>query len=177
MIATCNHTETQTVTAIKVSKLSEIDHWLQEALKYQRDGDLKSAECLYEKVLGCDPENADALHLQGLIDFDNGDTENAIIKIQRAIASDPTFFDFHRSLGNVRKTSGQIEAALCAYNQAFTINPMDILSLYEAGALDYKLGRLDAAESCLKSVSSLNPTMRVHVTISVWSTGQKNNTG
>ena len=62
------------MTGTKASKLSEIDHWLQEAVKYQRAGDLKSAEGLYEKVLGCEPENADALHLQGMIDFDKGDS-------------------------------------------------------------------------------------------------------
>ena len=138
------------MTGTKASKLSEIDHWLQEAVKYQRAGDLKSAEGLYEKVLGCEPENADALHLQGMIDFDKGDSENAIIKIKRAIVSDPDFFEFHRSLGNVNKNSGQIEEALCAYNRAISTNPMDIESLYEAGALNYSLGRLGAAESCFK---------------------------
>ena len=147
------------MTAAKILRRSDIGCWLKDAVSYQRAGDLNAAERRYEEILGCDPHNADALHLQGLIDFERGDPERAILKIQLAIDSDPTFADFYRSLGRVKKSIGALEEALDAYQRAVSINSTDLLSLAASGTIHFELGRLNAAESCFRACIQLNPDL------------------
>jgi protein O-GlcNAc transferase len=139
------------------SRTANIEHWLQEAINSQRSGNLNRAGMLYEKVLRYDPENADALHLLGIIDSHRGEAGKACSRIQSAIASDPTVADFYRSLGRVKRRIGKIHEAFIAYHKATELNPLDAISVYELGGLWQKLGNPDKAMACYRRSLSINP--------------------
>ena len=61
------------------------------AVKLYRAGDSQKAEVFFNKVLEIDPENADALHLLGMIAYDSGKTDKAVDLIRRAGSLDPAF--------------------------------------------------------------------------------------
>jgi len=142
---------------MKTRNATTIDDLLKKAVAYQRAGDLDSAELLYAKVFRREPSNADALHMQGMIDFEKGKIESAIVRIEAAIASDPTFAGFYRSLGKVKKSIGRNNDALCVYQKAFSIDPADVSSLHEIAAINHQMEQLETAKTAYKRCLQLQP--------------------
>ena len=59
---------------------------LQQAVLLHQKGQLSEAAALYCQILAREPGNADALHLLGVIEFQNGNPAAAIALIDRAVA-------------------------------------------------------------------------------------------
>ena len=135
----------------------DIDKWLEAGVRAQQIGDLATAGQLYEKVLEACPENADALHLHGLICYGRGELEKAESEIRQAISSDSAFADFYRSLAKVQGAMGKPGDALRAYQTVTSMNPGDVSAHYETGVLYYHHGRPDDAERCFKTCVRLDP--------------------
>ena len=62
---------------------------LEEALSLHREGKLGEAAALYREILAQYPNNADALHLLGVIEFQRENPSAAIALIDRAIEIEP----------------------------------------------------------------------------------------
>ena len=78
----------------------------------QRRGATTRAARLYEKVLTLNPGNSDALQLLGLIEFENGRTEQAVQLIGEAVKANPNVAVYHYNLGVVHKADNNNETAL-----------------------------------------------------------------
>jgi len=109
---------------------------LAEAIEHHQAGRLEQAETGYRDVLSSDPDNADAIHLLGVIAFQRGDLEDARASVTQAISLDPSVALYHANLGRIAKARGQLSEAISAYRQAISLEPdaSDVLSDL-AGAL------------------------------------------
>ncbi len=96
---------------------------LTQAVEWHKSGRLPEAEAVYRDVLAADPNNADALHMLGVLASQRGHTELALSCLSRAISLNPTPAFYHNNLGNVLFQSGRLaDAALC-YEEALRLDP------------------------------------------------------
>jgi len=102
-----------------------VDPELLSALENHKAGRLDAAEQRYRRVLARDPNQADALHLLGLIVFQKGQQEEALKLIGRAIELKESRSDFHNNLGNVLTQYGRVDEAIAAFRRALELKPED----------------------------------------------------
>src|SRR5689334_25063962 len=74
---------------------------LRQAMHDHGAGRLSAAQVLYQQVLESEPDNADALHLLGVLRAQCGDHEAAAELIARAVAVNPAGPVVHDNPGNV----------------------------------------------------------------------------
>ncbi len=133
--------------------LNDID----QALVHHQAGRLQQAEAIYRRILRTRPDDADALHLLGVISHQVGDHARAIALIQRAIARRSNEPAFHSNLGEALRASGQLEAAVGAFRKALAINREFADAHGNLGAALIALGRRVEAIESLKQAVSINP--------------------
>ncbi|MCK7614119.1 tetratricopeptide repeat protein [Roseibium sediminicola] len=100
-----------------------IDARLQEGIKAHRSGNLEAALAAYKDVLTEDPDHADGLHFLGLLHFDAGKPDNAIILIRKSLDQNDRNAAAYNNLGNILKLSERSDEALEAYVHAVEIEP------------------------------------------------------
>ena len=71
---------------------------LQTAIEQHRSGQLGLAAQLYQSVVSREPENAEALHLLGVLFHQQGDPSRAVEHIGRALALRPNANIYHANL-------------------------------------------------------------------------------
>ena len=84
---------------------------LTAAIEMHQTGQLRPAAQLYQKVLAHEEENADALHLLGVLRHQQGDHAKAVELIRRAIAMRPSVPAFHANLAEAYRSQGQFDRA------------------------------------------------------------------
>ena len=95
---------------------------LRDALAHHRAGRFDEAEHLYGQILKTQPNDADALHLLGVIATSRQRYEMAGALIARAIAAKPDRGDFHASLGNLHFACGQVDEMVACYRRALLLS-------------------------------------------------------
>lgn len=111
---------------------------LAAGLKAHQAGQLDAAMAHYDKILGLQPENPDALHLSGLVLHQRGDNDGAVERIRKAIARVPGNATFHGNLGSVHHAKGEFDEALNCYKKAVELQP-DFLEAYMNMGLVHRL--------------------------------------
>ena len=96
---------------------------LPAAIKLHQSGGFAEAEKAYQRILGGQPDQPDALHFLGVLRHQTGESEEALELIGRAIALRPTHPDMHNNLGNVLREMDRLDEAAAAYGAAITIAP------------------------------------------------------
>ena len=136
-----------------------IQSLLQLAVKHQQDGDLTNAEMLYKKILRIDPENADALHLLGLVGHQSGKLDLAITLINRAISIDPGQPEIYNNLGNVYLTERDLVRAENCFQKAIQARFNFAEAHYGLGKTLQLQGRFDEAIDAYIEALKLKPEM------------------
>jgi Tfp pilus assembly protein PilF len=132
---------------------------LDTALAHHAQGRLQQAEQIYRQILTHDPDNADGLHLLGMVAFQSGDSETAVALIRKAIAIKPDAASYHANLGNVLQQQGHARDAAASYLQALRIKPglaevhVNLGNVFLAGK-DF-----DSAVTWYESALALNPAI------------------
>src|SRR5688572_14601375 len=93
------------------------------AVEHHEKGRLADAEQIYRQILAIDPQDADALHLLGVIGLQVGQHEVAVECIRRAIALDPSHSTMHVNLGTCLQAQGKLEEAIGAFRRAVELEP------------------------------------------------------
>jgi len=101
----------------------QTDERLQEGIAAHRSGNLEAALAAYKDVLTADPDHADGLHFLGLLHFDAGKADNAIVLIRKSLEQNPRNASAFNNLGNILKLSDRQAEALEAYVKAVEIEP------------------------------------------------------
>lgn len=96
---------------------------LQTALAAHKAGRLAEAAAAYEGILKLEPDNADALHLAGLVALQRGDAAAAAGRIARAVALRPGSAAYHMNLGRARQALGEHADAVASFRQAAALAP------------------------------------------------------
>lgn len=95
--------------------------WLNAGVQAHEAGDFARAAACYRAVLERVPEQADALHLLGVIADQQGNHAEAVDLIRRAIAKAPQAADFHSNLGVALLALQDRAGAVIAYRQALSL--------------------------------------------------------
>ncbi len=120
---------------------------LESILELHRSGDLAAAEAAYREYLSAQPDDAEALHLHGVLQQQRGDLVQADALIQRAIGLAPDAARFHLSLGGVRMRAGDDASALGSFERAMQLDPNLVEAHSLVGHLQLLEGDLGAAEN------------------------------
>lgn len=97
---------------------TEIDQLFALATGHHRAGDLGRAAAYYGQVLQHDPGNAEAMHQRGIVAYQSGDCENAILFLERATQLDPANPHYHNNLGMFYQAARRLPEAIASYRNA-----------------------------------------------------------
>jgi len=137
---------------------SGADVLLQRARAFHYRGALPDAERTYRELLALDPEHPDALHLLGVLRFQNGDAREADELISRSIAHSPTALALSNH-GLVLASLGRHDVALERLDQALQMNPGHLHALLRRATQPPELGRHAEALSAYDRVLAVGPTL------------------
>jgi protein O-GlcNAc transferase len=131
-------------------------HQFNLALEFHRRGDLISAKEIYTRLLVSYPENAEVLHLLGVIALQTKDFEKAIGLISKALVINPQMPNAFSNLGNVYKEQKQIDKALKCYQCALKIDPLFADALSNIGNIYYDQGKYAEAMNFYNRTIEIN---------------------
>ncbi len=127
------------------------------AAEHQRAGQLRQAERIYKRILKAQPDNADALHLLGVLSHQAGKNDVAVELIGKAIQSNPTKAFFFTNLGTVLHMQGKLEEAIASYNRALEVEP-DLADAHSnLGTAQQAQGKLDEATASYQRAVAIDP--------------------
>ena len=106
---------------------------LQAAIDLHLAQRLDEAALIYQAILAEDPHNADALCLYGMAAQDQGQLEQAIGFLRRALALRPDHPDFLRSLANALRLARQYDESATLYRRTLAALPNDLESWFNLG--------------------------------------------
>jgi len=127
------------------------------AIQHHQDGRLAQAEAVYRKILQDNPENPDALHLLGTLNYQLGNNILAAEFITRAIHIVPDYAIFHDSLGTVYLALNKFEEAATCYRMALALDLNFSGAHFNLGNALQKQGQSDEAIASLQQALSLRP--------------------
>jgi tetratricopeptide (TPR) repeat protein len=132
---------------------------LRTALRHHQAGQLTEAEKLYQQILEIDSYHADSLHLLGMIAFQAGRHESAIVLIGKAIAINPGQAAYHSNLGTVFQAQGNLDNAMRCYDRALALQPDLAQTHYNLGNAFHSQEKLDEAAACYGRALALRPSL------------------
>src|SRR3954466_3367762 len=94
-----------------------------EGLKHHQAGELERAEMLYRQGLSREPNNAEALHLLGVLEIQRGRHNAAIELIRHALALNAKAPVYWANLGEALRIGGRLEDAAAAIGRATELLP------------------------------------------------------
>jgi len=127
------------------------------AVKAHQSGNISQAEVLYRKILQVDPENANSLHLLGLIAHQTRNNQESIDLISRAIANSPRIANFHFNLAVVLQEENRLRDACKAYEKAIELHPVYPEAYENLGVALHDLGDYSQAMDAYRAALKHNP--------------------
>jgi tetratricopeptide (TPR) repeat protein len=137
--------------------LAAMQDILTAAIEMHQSGQLAPAAQLYQKVLAQEQENADALHLLGVLRHQQGDHTKAVELIRRAVALRPSIPAFHANLAEAYRALGQFERAAGSCRMALQLWPDYPEALGNLGLALQGLARLEEAAEQFRHALRLQP--------------------
>ncbi|MEC5217578.1 protein O-GlcNAc transferase [Actimicrobium sp. GrIS 1.19] len=131
---------------------------LQQALVEHQRGMLAQASDLYDQILALRPQHADALHLRGLIDFQNGETVAAVARMRAAIAQNANEPRYFYNLGTALMKLGEQDEAATQFRRVIEDDPDNADAHGNLAAALGGLGETDAAIESYRKAIALRPT-------------------
>jgi tetratricopeptide (TPR) repeat protein len=112
--------------------------------EHQR-GNLRQVEQIYTALVNKDPNQAAALHGLGSISYQQGQYEQAIIWLRKAVTCAEANAVLHCNLGAAYRATGRLHEAEACYCQALILRPDFAEAYNNLGNVLKLLGRLDEA--------------------------------
>lgn len=122
------------------------------AIKLHQAGQLDAAANAYRRILEVRPEDADALHLLGLVRHQQGDNESAFAFLARAVALDPQRPTFRFNYGTVLMARGDETAAEAELTVATELAPTNTAAWANLGTVRGKLADYEGAHHAFQMV-------------------------
>jgi len=100
-----------------------IQQALEIAVQHHQAGRLADAEALYRQILAVEPNNADALHLLGVVALQVGRHDLAVESIRNAVVLDPNNPIANSNLGEAYHALDRLDEAVISYRRALQLSP------------------------------------------------------
>ena len=126
-------------------------------LRNYHEGNLIEAENLCRDIIRNEPDNADALHVLGLIYFRRADPDTALSYISKALEINPLFADALNDIGVILQEMGRLDEAIDNYQKALRIRPDLIKTSYSLANAFQAKGDIDGALAGYRRVIQLDP--------------------
>lgn len=130
---------------------------LARALERHQAGAYDEADRLYREVLTHVPDDADALHLFGVLLHQRGDLAAATTLIERATAVRPGYAAALANLGTLYREAGRAASAAAAYEAAIAAAPAFAQAYGNLATVYVALGRRPEAIAALARSLQLEP--------------------
>jgi len=131
---------------------------LKHAIALHQAGQLPEAERIYRQILKKFPDNADALHLLGVVAFQSGNLDDAEDRIRAAITEDRSIALYHANLGRVLKAAGRADADV--YREALKLEPDNPEVLSDLAGVLLERGQVVEAIDCCRQALKRNPELK-----------------
>ena len=118
---------------------------LQVAVGHHRGAELDVAAKIYAEILLENPTQQDALHLMGLVLYQDGKPEEAVPYMEAAIRSNNTSYEYYNSLGLCLQAYGEFHAAIVQFKIATRLQPDYLKALFNIGLSFQELHEWDQA--------------------------------
>ncbi len=123
---------------------------LDDLIQLHQSGRLEEAESGYRRWLAENPDDAEVLHLLGILRGQRGDLPEGLRLVTRAAELAPDNAGCRHTLGEMYLVEGKLEQAARAYDEARQLNPNLAAAHGGLGQVALLRGDLDAAESHFK---------------------------
>jgi protein O-GlcNAc transferase len=130
---------------------------LDRALARQQEGNLPEAERLCRQLLREQPQNADALHLLGILALQAGQPQAAIEPISQSLDCNPEQPVAHMNLGVALQQSNHLYRALDCFERALQLAPENPAALNNHGHVLLELHRPAEALRSLELALQFEP--------------------
>lgn len=137
--------------------IQQIQQAIQRAWYLYQVNQLPDAEQLVAEVLKIYPNDAEALHLLGVIALKDGQIEQAILNFNKALRSAKQHYMLHANLGLAYHEQGNLVLADEHYQAAIKINPQYADAWFNQHALQIDVSKLNVSIAKLKHLIQLAP--------------------
>jgi predicted O-linked N-acetylglucosamine transferase (SPINDLY family) len=137
--------------------MESISKALAIAIEHHQGGRLRQAEEIYQQILQVEPNQADAIHLLGVIAYQGQKLDEAIARFRRALGMRPDHAEAHNSLGVALKAKGKLDEAVACCRQALELKPNYVEAHNNQGNALLDQGNLDAAVASYRRALELRP--------------------
>jgi len=123
----------------------------------RRHNFLGDAEELARQAVAAEPNNAEAVHLLGLIAHQSGQLSEAIEHMRRATMLEPEVALYHTNLGEMCRMAGRVDEAVTAGRRALEIDPANPGAHSNLGIALFDQGKFEEALVYYARAISLQP--------------------
>ncbi len=135
------------------SSHTNLTSMLGKAIQFHQSGNLAGAGFLYRKILLTDQDNADALHLLGVIAHQTGKNNLAVEYIEKAVKINSSMPHYHNNLGNAFLNLNQTDNAVRCFNEALRLKSDYVEAYNNLGNALKKMGENErAADQYMKAI-------------------------
>jgi tetratricopeptide (TPR) repeat protein len=120
---------------------------LDDIIELHRAGRLSEAEAGYRELLAANPDDAEVLHLLGILRGQSGDRDEGLALVQRAVERDPNRDVFQHTHGEMHLHAGRLHESEAAYLRAKELNPNLTSAHTGLGQIAFLRGDLGSAET------------------------------
>ncbi len=126
------------------------------AAEYERAKRWPEADRLLNHILAVAPNQADSLHLAGIVSFRLGRHAQALDQMERAIAHGVDTPLYLRNICEVYRSLGRLDEALASARQAAALSPSDPLCLHNLSVIHYERLELEESIACADRALAMN---------------------
>jgi predicted TPR repeat methyltransferase len=126
---------------------------LGQAMHTHQSGNLEEAERSYRSLLAEFPDDADALHLLGVVRFQNDAGEEGLDFVKRSLERDPVNAHAWNNLGNMHMHLQQGQEAEQAYRRATTLDGAAAPAWYNLALIHLRRSQPEEALACLRAAT------------------------
>ena len=135
----------------------DADTRVQRGLALHQEGRIEEAALHYAAVLDAQPDHFDALHLLGVVRFQQDRDAEGLDMIRSALRLQPTHAEALSNAGLVLGKMGRIAEALASFDQALAIRPDYAEALNNRGNVLHSLGRIGEALASYDRALAIRP--------------------
>jgi predicted O-linked N-acetylglucosamine transferase (SPINDLY family) len=137
--------------------MAPIPEALAIAIQHHQAGRLQAAEQIYRQILAAEPNQADAIHLLGVVASQAGRLDDAVACYRRALDLKPDSAEVYNNLGIAFREQGKLDDAVACCRRALELKPDYAAAHNNLGVVFTEQGKLDAAVACCRRALELKP--------------------